>query len=455
MLQKRILCVRCATSFEAAPVDSEALAFLPSSNGHSWAGAVIDRNSGASLIETEPRWDEPLELPDPVLMEEHLMQPEDVLEALLAKSPFRQCLSLNEADCASAQAETAEEEQAASLEELASEPEETAWSLVEAAEAATAWPHEEDKALASEEAVAPSEVSSSTLVPSSSFVSSPTLVTSSSFEAEVLHASEPEADQHDSPPELSCEPESLVVMDEQPVGFVHTAKDVLPYPDKYSLGVRLMRVSPVWLLGSGLLFISLIYVFNWATKPNAQANNLALNHSLAHNAVNQTIHQTASQAPAQMADKTEGAAERSPAMDVRVASSVNDASLTNDVPLANDAPSRNPAQVLNSEPAANPAAIVNPDTELSQPQADHQGSGNFTVQVGSYSDSAQAEERAASLRAAGLDARVVEVELPRRGNWYRVQTGRFLTREEATRYGLRLRTQKIAAETIIAEIQNQ
>ncbi len=41
--------------------------------------------------------------------------------------------------------------------------------------------------------------------------------------------------------------------------------------DKYGLGLRLMRVSPMWLLLSGLLFISFVVFCNWVTMPNAQA----------------------------------------------------------------------------------------------------------------------------------------------------------------------------------------
>ena len=41
--------------------------------------------------------------------------------------------------------------------------------------------------------------------------------------------------------------------------------------DNYGLGLRLLSVSPMWLLLSGLLFISFVVFCNWVTTPNAQA----------------------------------------------------------------------------------------------------------------------------------------------------------------------------------------
>jgi cell division septation protein DedD len=494
MLQTRVLCVRCATSYEAALVNGLGGTFQPSSNAYARAGESV----GWHLVRTEQMPDEPLELPGPVLMAEPLMQAEYVLEDLLAASAFKRDVSLPLTNCAPAQAEPVEEQSTAreillpedescSTEGTASE--ETAWLYEDTAlpyeedsltsqEASPgwssaedeAWPTEEPDASSYEETAPPSEVEAASLseteasseseaeVSSLSLVSgavaSSSLVSSSSFAAKVLPAAETETERHDSLLDASQAPDSAVVMEGQPVGFVHTTKDVLPYADKYSLGVRLMRVSPVWLVGSGLLFISLIFAFNWATKPNAQANNLTLDHSLTESAAKTATRQTASNAPAQLAEKTDSGADQHPSMDANAASPVNVAPSMNATPLANAAPSVSPAQVVNNAPAANPSTAINSALEIKQAQGDGER-GNFTVQVASYSDSAQALERADGLRSAGFDAHIVSVQLPRRGTWYRVQAGRFVTRQEATRYGTQLRAQKLAAETIITEIQDQ
>jgi DedD protein len=219
-----------------------------------------------------------------------------------------------------------------------------------------------------------------------------------------------------------------------------------------------MRVSPVWLVGSGLLFISLIFAFNWATKPNAQANNLTFEPSLTDRSANAETQQSAAPAPVRTVEQTNVGANRNPSTDANPAPSVSPAQVVNNAPAANPAPTVSPSQATNDVASSvNTSQAVEPKAapEVHPSQIDNQGSGNFTVQVGSYSDRAQALERANSLRSAGFDARLAEVQLPKRGTWYRVHAGRFGTRDEATRYGQQLRAQKVAAETIITEIQDQ
>jgi cell division protein FtsN len=69
--------------------------------------------------------------------------------------------------------------------------------------------------------------------------------------------------------------------------------------------------------------------------------------------------------------------------------------------------------------------------------------GNLTIQVGSYNNQAQANDRAAGLQSAGVDARVVRADIPGRGTWYRVQIGGFASREEALGYGNQLRAKGV------------
>jgi cell division protein FtsN len=83
-----------------------------------------------------------------------------------------------------------------------------------------------------------------------------------------------------------------------------------------------------------------------------------------------------------------------------------------------------------------------------------QGEGSLTIQVGSYNERAQAEARAASLKSAGIEAWVARAEIPGKGTWYRVQTGRFTSREEAERYGAQLRAKGAVKDLIITGFQN-
>lgn len=76
--------------------------------------------------------------------------------------------------------------------------------------------------------------------------------------------------------------------------------------------------------------------------------------------------------------------------------------------------------------------------------------GQFAVQLGSHDDAGQANEQAEKLRAAGFEPRVVSVDIPKRGRWYRVQSGSFSNRAEANRYGSQIVTKGAAENFVIA-----
>jgi cell division septation protein DedD len=57
------------------------------------------------------------------------------------------------------------------------------------------------------------------------------------------------------------------------------------------------------------------------------------------------------------------------------------------------------------------------------------------------------------LKSAGFEARSVAVEIPKRGTWYRVQSGRFINREEAERYGKQLRDKGVVSSFITTDVQ--
>ena len=95
-----------------------------------------------------------------------------------------------------------------------------------------------------------------------------------------------------------------------------------------------------------------------------------------------------------------------------------------------------PVSALASAPATQPASPVR---------------GGLTVQVGSYNERAQAQERIAFLRSAGIEARIVEVQIPLRGTWYRVHSGRFMNRAEAMRYGEQLRAKGVGQDLMVTE----
>ncbi|MFZ4793802.1 MAG: SPOR domain-containing protein [Blastocatellia bacterium] len=79
-------------------------------------------------------------------------------------------------------------------------------------------------------------------------------------------------------------------------------------------------------------------------------------------------------------------------------------------------------------------------------------SGNWTIQVASYSDKGQAGARVAGLKSSNIPARLVTVQIPGKGTWYRVQIGGYDTREEGARQGNQLRSRGVIQDFIVTGI---
>jgi cell division septation protein DedD len=77
--------------------------------------------------------------------------------------------------------------------------------------------------------------------------------------------------------------------------------------------------------------------------------------------------------------------------------------------------------------------------------------GPLTIQVGSHNQMDLADSQAQKLRAAGYDPRVVSVEIPKRGRWYRVQVGGFSERREAQQFGAQLVSKGVVESFVIAD----
>jgi cell division septation protein DedD len=95
-------------------------------------------------------------------------------------------------------------------------------------------------------------------------------------------------------------------------------------------------------------------------------------------------------------------------------------------------------------------AIKTPPPEA--PTATTPNRGNITIQAGSYNDQAQANDRVAKLKAANETARIVPVNLPGKGMWYRVQIGRFASREQAASYANQLRAKNLVQEFLVTPV---
>jgi cell division protein FtsN len=204
-----------------------------------------------------------------------------------------------------------------------------------------------------------------------------------------------------------------------------------------------MRVSPLWLLVSGLSFISFVVLCNWFFVPaNLAQADPAVTAARGNAATNRS--------------SADAAAPRPDSRNSRTASSagveVADASLKTEQPQ--------PAPATPAPTAAPAPPAPTPEQKVEQPKAAEDSAqqqpaaaGRFTVQVGSYSTPGEAEARAANLKSAGQPVRVAEVDIPKRGKWYRVYVGGFASRAEAETHGKSLRGRGLAESYIATEAQ--
>ncbi|HYG11332.1 MAG TPA: SPOR domain-containing protein [Pyrinomonadaceae bacterium] len=216
-----------------------------------------------------------------------------------------------------------------------------------------------------------------------------------------------------------------------------------PPSDAYGMGVRLMRVSPVWLLLAGLSFISFIVFCNWLIKPAEQAGDAARPVAAANNrATNQST--TRANVPTSTAQSPVNSQIGQPSNQPGVAFISTEAKEAMPPVAAPSVESVGAKAAVEEKPAI-PASSSN--------GAGGAKEGKVTIQVGSYNAASEADARVATLRSAGFDARSVEVEIPKRGTWYRVQSGRFVSRDEAERYGKQLRDKGVVSSFITTDVR--
>lgn len=127
---------------------------------------------------------------------------------------------------------------------------------------------------------------------------------------------------------------------------------------------------------------------------------------------------------------------------------------------ASVAPSAKPA-VPASPATTNQNAANKPTTTPAPPQTGTSGhavgssEGSLTIQLGAYKSAGEAQQRVAKLKAAGIEGRVVKAEVPGKGTWYRVQSGRFTNETEASKHASELRAKGAAQDFIVTGYQNQ
>ncbi|HEV2913578.1 MAG TPA: SPOR domain-containing protein [Pyrinomonadaceae bacterium] len=219
-----------------------------------------------------------------------------------------------------------------------------------------------------------------------------------------------------------------------------------------------LRVAPMLLLVAVMVFLALYYLGN-RVGSRGKSENAAASPAQTEP---QSVVATEAAAPAKVESEPE-ASQPVAATSTTTTDTVSSSSSSG--PVAAEGATHTQPENRKAEPVKNesrPAATATTTTEAAPAPAQaaasvaapaDQATGNYTVQIGSYNNAAQADERVGRLRASGVEARVVRVEIPRRGTWYRVQSGRFASHEEAARHASALKGKGAADDFIITQSQ--
>lgn len=209
--------------------------------------------------------------------------------------------------------------------------------------------------------------------------------------------------------------------------------------DGSAVEVSLLKLKPVTLALSAACLITLISLFSWVGF--AGGGQLVASKTVRNHAANQdfrespTIPNSATSQDAKLARDNDAAVVEEPA-DSRAASETA-------------------AVEVEENPASGVARTADDSTLAPEPAgaAGVPGGGGYAVQAGSFSTVSDANERVSSLRAAGFEARVAAVEIAKRGTWYRVYSGRFESREDASLHDKKLRASGAVADTMVTAVQ--
>jgi cell division septation protein DedD len=208
-------------------------------------------------------------------------------------------------------------------------------------------------------------------------------------------------------------------------------------PDFYAVGVRLIKMSPVWLLTLTGGFALLLLVLSWVRPAGGDVDAA----SIPNDAKSVVVQYPEAPAEAAKPSVETPPVPAAPSKEEH-AEAVAETKAPEQVQPVTPAPA--PAESKPAEQKKEPAKVSTPASDAE---------GKFTVQVGSFNVESQANERISSLRAAGLDARSTAVQIPGRGTWYRVQVGRFRERDAASKTAAQLREKGAAASSMVVAVE--
>jgi cell division septation protein DedD len=229
-------------------------------------------------------------------------------------------------------------------------------------------------------------------------------------------------------------------------GTLHGPTEATGADHKNRTGMRVLRTSPVALVACGLVLLSLIFLLDFMARTGTtSASNQAANNRAPADVVEEKKETAPAAAPENVARTSEAAPQPVPSVETSAV-----AAPTGEVASVVHKEDREPEQQASAlAPSPSPMTNVEAPGDLSPATATPRGEDGFTLQIGSFNELAQAQERVDKLGSVGVTAYVARVEIPKRGTWYRVQTGHFSSREEAMRYGTQLRSKGAVADFVV------
>jgi cell division protein FtsN len=221
-------------------------------------------------------------------------------------------------------------------------------------------------------------------------------------------------------------------------------------------GGLLARIVLCALVFGGLVFVAYYFLGGLINQRKDKADNLQVSNPAPANTTAPVVAPSADVNPAVEPPKTTNPAAPPAATDS--SKTAGAPPVINPKP-ADDKGQQAPATAKNDKTGSKPVDIppivgrTGPsDPPRPAPPTSTPNKGNMTIQVASFNDQSQANDRAARLKSAGVDARVVRAEIQGKGTWYRVQIGGFGNREEATSYGNQLRAKGAVQDFIVTSI---
>jgi cell division septation protein DedD len=220
--------------------------------------------------------------------------------------------------------------------------------------------------------------------------------------------------------------------------------------DNYGRAVRLMNVSPLWLLAACAGFFALVFAFDLMLTParrvGTEADALA---ALNNQATNRDTARRARAADADLSEESTDDEARTGYDEGAPSGAQADPIAPKPAPVSDAA-----RDEVKTQPGGGGVSFENARAELRADAGGKTQSSTITIQLGSFRVASEAEAQVDALRADGFDARVFEEQNSKRP-WYRVQTGLFGAREEAVRHLAALRAKGFAADYTLREMRGE